>query len=202
MVNLPNKTGDPNLDYTLYEITQAINSGAAGAASGFTGASLTYDMETGEIEAGEIFVGWLYRYLDTAYGTSVGGDNFSENLDDLAVGTDIWQGVRNSDSADQSTTAAEFLWRRVNTGEITEVVSLPAAGTGGQVVFLTGTGYHQYNSATGWTRFRPYYNVLGGGRVDWVFSGIQPANYVLDDGSTAVDLSSAVSGPPGPRGLQ
>ena len=57
--------------------------------------------------------GYPLRYLDTAYATSADGDNFSETLEGISVGTERWQGLRNTTSTMVSTSPTDFRWRQI-----------------------------------------------------------------------------------------
>ena len=156
-VNIPPDTGDTELDQWTNEIATQIN---AGAITGSAGDNLSLDGDTGQITVDNIIVGYLNRYIDTAYATNANGsENFSDQIADLpSDSTEIYQGLRNITVTDRSNNAAEFNWVQIVTTDT------PGDGLGA------------------------FYKITGGRSIDWEFDINQPDGYTLDDGSAVIDL--------------
>ena len=97
MANLPpfrgefssNEEYQEAYDQWAYDITQAMNTAVAGSA--------TADMDNqGRVVINNTPVGYRFRYLDTAYGSSATGADFAMTPAGLPEGTSpVYQGVRN-----------------------------------------------------------------------------------------------------------
>ena len=89
-------------------MTRQINSADFGSGTGGTSISLATN-DRGETVIGDFVLGYQHRNLDTAYGSSSSGANFSATL--AAVpGDSLWQGLRNTTDTTLSTTPGDFNW--------------------------------------------------------------------------------------------
>ena len=89
-------------------LANQINSADFGSGTGGTSISLATN-DRGETVIGDFVLGYQHRNLDTAYGSSSSGANFSATL--AAVpGNSLWQGLRNTTDTTLSTTPGDFNW--------------------------------------------------------------------------------------------
>ena len=105
MANLPpfrgefssNEKYQEAYDQWSYDITQEMNTAAAGAAQ-------TEVDDQGRVVVDGKALGYSLRYLDTAYGSDANGADFAITPQGLPNGTTpVYQGVRNTSSTTQST---------------------------------------------------------------------------------------------------
>ena len=102
-------TGDTDLDSWTNEVTRQVNSGElAGAVS----VEVTTDDEDRPVVGG-ITLGYTERYLQTRYATSSDGtQGFTDDYTTIS-GLTVFQGLRNSADAAESTTPADYTWRQL-----------------------------------------------------------------------------------------
>ena len=104
-IQLPPYTGDADQDNWQLQVTEQLNAPLS---------ALRVD-GSGQVVSGDNGLGYTERYLDTAYGTDSVGSNFSQTPAGLPNNSsEIWQGVRNTDTITASTNPVEFTWRLVS----------------------------------------------------------------------------------------
>lgn len=59
--------------------------------------------------------------------------------------------------------------------------------------------WRQLSVVEGWA---PYYQLIGGRQIEWMFVTAAPPNYTLDGGGTVINLTDFVAGAPGPAAIQ
>ena len=161
-MNLAPYTGNTDLDSWTTEITRQLNSGEL---AGATSVEVSTDDE-GRPVIGGVTLGYEEDFLHTRYATSADGSQGFTNDYTTISGLTVFQGLRNSSSAAETTNPADYTWR-------------------------------QLSVQTGWA---PYYNLIGGRQIEWMFATSPPVNFSLDDGSINIDLTAFVSGEQGPPG--
>ena len=147
---LPPITGNNELDQFNYDVSQALASNVGGG--GTSDVTVSTDNQDRPVIGG-LTLGYQDRFLETAYGTSANGANFSQTVGGLPTGsTTIYQGVRNQEDLLATNNPADFTWRLI-TGPV--------------------------NSDT----LMPSYLLTGGRRIDWSFGTTVPNGYSLDNGT-------------------
>ena len=111
-VNQPPLTGDDEVDRFNKEVADEINN-MVDSPSG------TSDVETGTDEedyptVGGFRIGYQRRYLHVKYATNSSGTTGFTNDYTAISGLTVYQGLRNSDSATESTNAADYTWRELS----------------------------------------------------------------------------------------
>ena len=147
---LPPITGNNELDQFNYDVSQALASNVGGGGTSDVTVS-TDDQDRPVI--GGLTLGYQDRYLETAYGTSANGANFSQTVGGLPAGsTTIYQGVRNQTTNAASSNPADYTWRLI-TGPVNSDTLVAA------------------------------YRLTGGRRILWSFATSLPADFILDSGA-------------------
>lgn len=126
------------------------------------------NQQTGEIvDSGGQVIGYLYKYIYIKYADSFDG---TTNFSDLPTNR-LYYGIRNSDSATESTNPADYVWVQVSGG----------FGTTKTLWYLT-TGGRQIQFQVATSQPNPGWIQDGGGSIDldFITSSISsPANFIV-----------------------